>query len=225
MLDVADSAREAIAWWAAAPESILPSWLPHASRLNVVLGCANIIAYLTAAFIFFPTILNGGSPFVANADEKLNALFGSSGCVQDLGDAPAAEQHLVDLGSGDGSVVRAATRLGGFGRASGYEINPGLVSFSRLRSAGRANEEFHMQSLWEAPLADADVVLVYLLPKFLMDLGLKLADELRDGAIVVSNAYQFPEGTPRLRLVREVPVATPFLNPDKSSSLWLYRVG
>ena len=39
---------------------------------------------------------------------------------------------LVDLGSGDGSVLRAARRHGA--RALGYEINPVLVAISRILS-------------------------------------------------------------------------------------------
>lgn len=96
------------------------------------------------------------------------------------------------------------------------------MRIARLRSAGRANEVFHATSLWEAPLADADVVTIYLLPQFLAELAAKLSRELRDGAIIVSNAYALPE-LPALVLVREVPVLTS-LSQDKSSALWIYRV-
>lgn len=189
-----------------------------------------VVLYSYLAFIFLPALQHGGSPFVPTAEEKLQMLFGTSGILLPGGgvlrheDPPLAKQHLVDLGSGDGSVVRAASRLAGFGRASGYEINPGLVKFSALRSARRVNEQFHQRSLWDAPLSDADVVVVYILPKFLDELGAKLGRELRHDAVVVSNAYPFPE-MPHLRLVLEVPVETPFwLRQDKSSSLWCYRV-
>ena len=67
------------------------------------------------------------------------------------------------------------------------------------------------------------VVVLYCLPTMLPKLGEKLARELRNGAVVVSNAYPLPS-TPSLRLVREVPVETRFLSPDVSSSLWCYRV-
>lgn len=159
--------------------------------IYVGLKWANIIAWSYAIFVFWPFIKNGDSPFVPTAPEKLQALFGSAGLLQSdgglLSDDPAvAAQHLVDLGSGDGAIVRAATRVGGFGRASGYEINPGLVRLSEARSLGRDNEIFHQQSLWDAPLSDADVVVVYCLPQYLGDLGRKLGEELRDDAIVVS---------------------------------------
>ena len=73
-------------------------------------------------------------------------------------------------------------------------------------------------------LAVADVVLVYQLPVNLAELGAKLSRELREGAVVVSNAYPIPLEGLALKLIREVPVATEVWNPDGSSSLWLYRV-
>ena len=203
---------------------------PQLVALLHVLQAIAIGLYGYLSFIFLPGMLNGGSPFVPTADEKLEVLFGSSGLLLPGGgvlasdDPPLAEQHLVDLGSGDGSVVRAATRMAGFGRASGFEINSALVALSSRRSRGRADECFFEQSLWEAPLADADVVIVYQLPEFLEDLAHKLGSELRHNTVVVSNAYPFPE-TPTLRPVLEVPVETPYWRrQDKSSSLWFYRV-
>ena len=228
---ILDEVRSVVLWLTSGPGGQRPEamqlFVPQ-SPLSNAFVCANVIAWGVLAFTFLPTFKNGDSPYVATATEKLDVLFGSSGLapggVLSPGEMPAA-QHLIDLGSGDGAVVRAATRTGGYGRASGYEVNPGLLRLSELRSAGRANEVFHARSLWDAPLDDADVVVVYILPKFLPELGIKLAKALRTDAIVVSNRYPFPPGTPRLSLVSEVPVDTRLLNPDVSSSLYFYRVG
>jgi len=210
------------------PDTAAAVGTPPPSTLVYALQCANVAAWSAVAFIFLPTLRSGESPFVPTAAEKLQALFGPSGVLQPGGgvigpdDPPVAEQHLVDLGSGDGAVVRAASRIGGFGRCSGYETHPALVRIASLRSAGRSNEDFRATSLWDAPLADADVVTIYLLPRFLTDLAAKLDRELRDDALIVSNAYPLPE-LPTLRLVRTVPVQTS-LSQDKSSALWVYRV-
>ena len=222
---------ELIAYREALPEAVRYI-IPPPSPLNKLFGVANLALYSLAAFTFMPTLINGDSPFVATADAKLEALFGDGGYLLPGGgvlhsnEAPPSEQHLIDLGSGDGAVVRAATRLGGYGVASGYEINPGLHRIAKLKSAGRGEtERFHLESLWDAKVDDADVVVVYCLPKFLKDLGAKLSKELRHGATVVSNAYPFPlEELPHLKLVKEAPVETAFLSQDKSSSLWFYRV-
>ena len=215
--------------WLTTAEPGSMSWL-QITPLNVALSLANVLVYAVLTFKFMPYLKDGDSPFVPTASEKLEAMFGDGGCllpgggVIGAGDPPVGQQHLVDLGSGDGSIIRAATRIGGFGKASGYELNPVLVRFSKLRSAGRSNEHFHLTSLWEAPLADVDVVVVYILPNVLAELTEKLSRELADGAVVCSNRYPLPESQ-NLRLVREVTdVQTPLLNADVSSSLYCYRV-
>ena len=213
--------------WLLTAEPGSSSWL-QITPLNVALSLANLLVYAVLTFKFMPYLKDGESPFVPTASEKLQAMFGDGGCLLPgggvIGDPPVSQQHLVDLGSGDGSVVRAAARIGGFGKASGYELNPALVRFSKLRSAGRSNEVFHLTSLWEAPLSDVDVVVLYILPNILAELAEKLSEELRDGAVVCSNRYPLPESQ-KLKLVREVTnVQTPLLNADVSSSLYCYRV-
>ena len=221
--------------WAVGMSSWLTTPLPNSpallevAPLTVGLAAANIAVYTVLISKFSPFLTRGESPFVPTSPSKLSAMFGEDGCLRPGGgvfapDAmPLAQQHLVDLGSGDGAVVRAAARVGGFGRATGYETNPGLVRTSKAQSEGRAAEEFHLRSLWDAPLEDADAVVLYIIPSTLVDLAPKLGQELRDGAVVVSNRYPLPE-TPELQLVRELPVETPLLDADASSSLYCYRV-
>lgn len=70
------------------------------------------------------------------------------------------EDLLVDIGSGDGVVLREASRLGA--RAVGYEINPVLVLISRLLSRNDGNVMVRFASFWGAsfPL-DTTVVYVF----------------------------------------------------------------
>ena len=53
----------------------------------------------------------------------------------------------------------------------------------------------------------------------------KLAHECKVGALIVSNAYAFPNAELGLQLLREQRVETSWWNPDGTSSLWLYRRG
>lgn len=209
-------------------DGVLPEWT---TPLLLVLGAATMAPVGVLSMSFEQVLKGRGAPFVPTARQKLQVLFGEGGCLRpgsstcvlDAQALSAREIHLVDLGSGDGSIVRAATRMGGYGRATGYEINPALVRWSELQSAGAANEQYREESLWHAALDDADVVVVYGLPEIMAEMGEKLGNELREGAVVVSNAYRIPERD-TLRLVREVPVETAGWDPDGSSSLWLYRV-
>ena len=117
----------------------------------------------------------------------MRALFGPGGLLCGSGSkllsVPAP--HVVDLGSGGGTLVRAAVRESKFARATGIELNPALVAFARLRSHGQNSETFHLGSFWEASLADADVVLVYGVPSIMAQLELKLVRQLdRLGALL-----------------------------------------
>ena len=74
----------------------------------------------------------------------------------------------------------------------GYEINPFLVAYSRLRSLQNANETFQLRSLWDADMRSAQLVYVYALPFMMDELQAKLSHELPAGAHVISSKFPFP---------------------------------
>lgn len=65
---------------------------------------------------------------------------------------------LVDLGSGDGIVLRVAAEQGA--RAVGYELNPALVLISQLLARGNENIETHLGDMWLVEIPD-DTTVVY----------------------------------------------------------------
>lgn len=79
-----------------------------------------------AALIFALTVLFG-APYVPSLNTRLRLAFDD---LYTVGESDV----LVDIGSGDGRVLREVSRRGG--RAIGYEINPLLVIVSRLLSLG-----------------------------------------------------------------------------------------
>jgi hypothetical protein len=189
-------------------------------------GLAGANAVLGVSFV--AAMCRHGAPFVPTARRKISAIFAPGGLLAraralrpDRGGG-AARGHLVDLGSGEGSIVRAACREGGFRRATGYEINPALLALARLRSLGSGGAERHrLQSLWSAPLDGVDVCVVYGMPPIMARLGAKLRAELPDGALVVSNGYELPLlGRP---IVAEV-VETGAMTPDVSGPVYVYVV-
>ena len=67
---------------------------------------------------------------------------------------------LVDLGSGDGVILRLATRRGA--RAIGYELNPVLVLISRLLARGDKHQTTKLADMWLVDLpANTTVVYVF----------------------------------------------------------------
>src|SRR5690606_15669271 len=53
---------------------------------------------------------------------------------------------LVDLGSGDGRILRLVSERGA--RAIGYELNPVLVVISRLLARGDKNQSIKLADMW-----------------------------------------------------------------------------
>ena len=170
-----------------------------------------------------------GAPFVPTSQRKIDHIIcGTKGLLRVLPPAQRASMHVVDLGSGSGSLVRAAVRRGGFGRGSGFELNPGLVAWSRLGSFLSSTESFHLADLWTADIADADIIFVYGVPSILGALERKLVSELRDGAFVVSNNFPFAADgqseAPRLVLLDKQHIDVSRFELDDSSNVFLYEV-
>ena len=69
-----------------------------------------------------------------------------------------AKDVLVDIGSGDGVVLREAARHGA--KAVGYEIHPVLVLVAKMLSRGNANVQVKLANFWRTPLPDS-VTVVY----------------------------------------------------------------
>ena len=98
--------------------------------------------------------------------------------------------RLVDLGSGDGTVLVQAAKRGI--DATGYEINPVLWLISTLRLLPyRKLARVKLASFWGKPLSEFDVVFVFLIGHHMQRLENKLSTELK-GARVVSHAFQIP---------------------------------
>lgn len=146
------------------------------------------VLYLTVSFFT-------GAPFVPSNRKSAQAMV----------DIAKIKPGMIvyDLGSGDGRLLRAATKKGA--HAVGIEINPFLVLWSRMKKL-----TVRWQNLWTADIQDADVVFVYLLPGHMKKLEQKLKSELRPGALIVSNSFIFPN----LNIVRQ----------DKENHIYVFCV-
>jgi SAM-dependent methyltransferase len=102
--------------------------------------------------------------------------------------------RLVDIGCGDGRVLRAARERYGV-QAIGFEVNPLAYFLSLLRTSGLRGIEIHYRNFWKVNLRDADIVFCYLFPDVMARLGEKLKSELRPGTPVVSCNFPLPGWT------------------------------
>lgn len=153
----------------------------------------------------------------ARASCSLDTLFGSEpkldvpyvttrpetiGLMLQMGDV-GPDDYVIDLGTGDGRILIAAARDRG-ARGLGVDIDPVMIrrAEANARRAGVADRvTFEVRDLFDTPLADADVVMMYLLPQVNLRLRPRLLAELRPGARVISHAWDMgdwePEDTQR----------------------------
>jgi SAM-dependent methyltransferase len=105
-----------------------------------------------------------------------------------------SDDVVYDLGSGDGRIpILAAQKYGA--RAVGIDLDPQLIALSReVAREGEVSDKvtFIEGDLFTADISAATVVTLYLSPTMNNRLELKLREELRPGARVVS--HQFPIG-------------------------------
>jgi len=109
-------------------------------------------------------------------------------------------QVLVDLGCGDGRVLRHARRRYKI-RAIGFELNLLAYFQAQVLSIGLKNIEIRLKNFWSHNLAQADVVFCYLYPDVMQKLSAKLMAELKPGTLVVSCNFELPGFKP-LRMLR-----------------------
>ena len=104
-------------------------------------------------------------------------------------------QTLIDLGSGDGRLLKQAAARGI--TCIGYEINPYLVFISRLVCwRYRKLVTIHTANLWTIKLPPADVIYVFALDRYMTRLDQKFAAEITRPTIVVSYIFEIPHRQP-----------------------------
>jgi hypothetical protein len=173
---------------------------------------------------FALALRQSGAPFVRTTRRKLDTLFGDEGLISAaLGTTSLKNAHLVDLGSGSGALVRATVRQGGFGSASGVEINPVLAAFSKLRAGPR--EAYRCEDLWNTDTAEADVVVVYGVPSMMAPLADKLAAECKPGTLVASNVFELPHSKLAPLCASQWLSSAAAARTDADAAWYLYRVG
>ena len=104
-------------------------------------------------------------------------------------------QTLIDLGSGDGRLLRAVAKQNV--RAIGYEINPILFVVSLIICWRYRNlVTIKLGNYWHVCLPPADIIYVFLLDRYMDRLDAKLTQELTRPTRVVSFVFKIPGKLP-----------------------------
>ena len=124
-------------------------------------------------------------------------------------------QLLVDIGCGDGRVLRKAGKRYGVS-GIGYELNLLAYLKAKLLCLGLQGIKVKWRDFWTVDLSDADIVFCYLFPDVMKDLAAKLKSDLKPGAVVVSCNFDLPGFSPE-RVLRPG-------NSLHNDPIYLYRL-
>lgn len=144
-----------------------------------------VIAITT--IMIFSFVIAFGAPFLptlkARTPEALDLLDLKPG------------QTLLELGSGDGRILRAAAERGI--KSIGYELNPLLVVWSMLISLKyRKLITVRWGNYWRHRLPVTDGIYVFLLNPYMEKLNNKIEQEISKPVKVVSFAFAIPGKKP-----------------------------
>ncbi|OGY78440.1 MAG: hypothetical protein A3B74_01940 [Candidatus Kerfeldbacteria bacterium RIFCSPHIGHO2_02_FULL_42_14] len=148
-----------------------------------------ILLVLLVFGIFFIISAFTGAPYVPMQRKEIDTVVRLARLT--------SGQTLIDLGSGDGSILIAAAKS--HIRALGYEINPVLCALTWLRiqlSGTRQYCTILCCNFWNIHLSNADALFVYGIPHIMQRLQSKIQRECRKGVYVISFGFRFPDWEP-----------------------------
>ena len=144
------------------------------------------ISYVLSTAMVLP--ITGGALFVSSSRVRIAAFFDAV--------PMQAGQLVIDIGCGDGRVLRKASKCFG-AKAVGYEVNLLAYIKARLLCMGDRNIQIKCKSFWNEKLTAADVVFCYLYPDVMKRLSDKLRSDLKPGTVVASCNFPLPGFQPQ----------------------------
>jgi hypothetical protein len=146
-----------------------------------------LLGVLAGIVLLFGFVVFRGAPYVPSKKRDLEAAL--DGLVT-LG----KNDLLVDIGSGDGIVLRQAARRGA--GAVGYELNPVLVLISRFLSRKNPRVKTYLADFWNVSLPDnTTVVYVFGESRDIEKMAKKVEQEatrLKRPLLFISYGFQLP---------------------------------
>jgi hypothetical protein len=142
------------------------------------------------------------SAFSARAQERFSIFVGSdpSNVERMLKLAQLKDDdHVIDLGSGDGRIVIGAALLNSRLTGTGVDIDPKLVKEATANAASQGaggRVRFLHQNAFDADLSRVSVIFMWLWPEIQIMLRPKILAEARPGTRVVTNVWDLGSWQP-----------------------------
>lgn len=148
----------------------------------------NIVWLLTAVVVLlFGFVVAFGAPYLPTLSPQVTKAL-------DLINLEAG-QTLLELGSGDGRLLREAAKRGIY--TVGYELNPLLVFYSRLSTwRYRKYVKIVWGNFWNKSWPPCDGIFVFLLDPYMEKLDKKIVQYSRKPVKLVSFTFRIPNRQP-----------------------------
>lgn len=156
--------------------SIIGYWIIIVIELFVSFGfCIYAVGMLLSSF--------NGAPYVPTKQKEINQFLKEAGLKKG--------QFFIELGCGDGRVVRTAVEKYGV-KGLGIEINIFLVWLSRLLAWRKHLKgiKFEYGNVFKTPMQDADVVYLFLMPEMLKKLVPRFERECKKSTLFISHGFR-----------------------------------
>jgi cyclopropane fatty-acyl-phospholipid synthase-like methyltransferase len=130
-------------------------------------------------------------PYVPSPQEVVDAMLKLAGVKN--------TDTVIDLGCGDGRIVVTAVKKFGAKRAIGYDLDPDRIAEANenAKQNGVADKvQFIEKNLFDAEIASASVITLYLLPGVNEKLKPRLLKELKPGTRIVSHSFSMGDWQP-----------------------------
>jgi SAM-dependent methyltransferase len=145
------------------------------------------ILFVSIIVLLFGFVLLVGPPYLPTLSKQVSTAL-------DLLELEQG-QILLELGSGDGRVLKAAARRGIKG--VGIELNPLLVLISKLRLFKyRKKVKIIWGNYWTTPWPTSDAIFTFMLDRYMKKLNTRLLNNPNKPIKLASFAFQIPDKKP-----------------------------
>ncbi len=124
-----------------------------------------------------------GAFYVPTKQKEIDDFLGEAGLKKG--------RYLLELGSGDGRVLRCAARIYGV-VGKGIDINPTLNLLARFHTRRQKLKDivFTTENVKTTDFSKADVIYIFLMPKLIKTFDKRLLKESKRKTLIISHGFE-----------------------------------
>ena len=162
-------------------------------------------------------LFHGAVPNVRTAPAIRNVIIGL--LQKDQQDRKIQNYTIVDVGSGNGLFTRHIAQSIPQANVIGLELSVLSAGWARFMKRFKKidNLDYKRMNFLDYNFAEADAIVMYLIPEVMQVLGKKFHEQVRPGTLIISNKFRLGDGWEPLETLE---VKTAYLHQKK---VYIYR--